>query len=133
MSDNDKSSEPLIVLMGTFSRFLEKNSLPGHLEPEAKVTDVEVLPAPTKIKRCVKEFRCMKCEEPFERSDCGIKHGGKMVSIKSCPFCKSDIVVRQISDHSLDETKYDVDPAEQIMGPKGSKYARMNATRQRRG
>jgi hypothetical protein len=95
--------------------------------------DVPEEPVAVTITPMAKEFRCLTCGCPFSRKDCGNDSGGVFVSIKKCPFCKSDLVVRQKESGWAAERKYDVDPAEAILGAKPNKYARMNAAKKRRG
>jgi len=101
------------------------------LEEEEKTVETK----PVTIVPIAKEFRCLTCGKPFSRKDCGKDSDGVFISIKKCPFkdCRSELVVRQKESNWAADKKYDVDPAEQIMGPRGSKYARMNAIKKRRG
>lgn len=75
----------------------------------------------------VKEFRCLSCGEPFSREDCKIHKQGGMAKIRGCPFCKSDLVVRQLESEFMANLKYDVPVEEAILGPKPGKYAGLAA------
>jgi hypothetical protein len=101
------------------------------------INDAEVVEdAPVKsqlISALVKEFKCLPCGRPFSREDCGSDAKGVFAAIRRCPFCRSETVVRQIESNWAAERKYDVDPAEAILGAKPNKYARMNAAKKRRG
>ena len=90
-------------------------------------------PVAITITPLAKEFRCLPCGKPFSRKDCGNDSGGVFASIKKCPFCKSELVIRQKESGWAAERKYDVDMQEAILGGKPNKYARMNAAKKRRG
>jgi len=85
----------------------------------------EPAPEPTRqlASDIVAEFRCLSCGEPFSREDCKIHKQGGMAKIRGCPFCKSDLVVRQLESEFLASVKYDVPVEEAILGRKPSKYA----------
>lgn len=101
-----------------FADFLGKNERPPEEEPVA-----------TGFVSLAKEFRCLPCGRPFSRKDCKNDSGGVFVSIKKCPFCKSELVVRQKESGWAAARKYDIDPAETILGPKPGKYAGLAAKR----
>lgn len=101
-------------------KFMEES---GADDLDGKVTDVEPVQQPKLIAQMVKEFRCLHCGEPFSRADCKITSQGTFVSVKRCPFCKSEIIVRQLEDSRISEMKYDVSVEDATFGPKRSKYA----------
>lgn len=113
-------NDPKLLTTTDLIKFMEES---GVDDLEGKVTDIEEVPKPKLVGQMIKEFRCLTCGEPFGRDDCKITSKGVFVSVKRCPFCKSEVIVRQLEDGRVGESKYDVTMEEATFGPKRSKYA----------
>lgn len=87
---------------------------PEHIEPKL-------------VAQLVNEFRCMKCGRPFSRKDCGNNQHGLMANIKRCPYCSSELVVRQVESAWAAARKYDVSIEDSVLGAKPGKYAGLAA------
>jgi hypothetical protein len=84
-------------------------------------------PRPQLASSLTREFRCMECGNPFSREDCKSDAKGVFASIRRCPFCKSERVIRQVESNWAAERKYDVSIEEATLGPKPGKYAGLAA------
>jgi DNA-directed RNA polymerase subunit RPC12/RpoP len=104
-------------LLSAFADTLEFNDLDREPEDER----------PKLVAELVKEFRCLSCGEPFSRKDCGNDQKGMMASIKRCPRCRSELIVRQVESGWAANRKYDVSIEDSILGQKPGKYAGLAA------